>query len=66
MYDDDGRSLAYRNGAYVRMRFTCEVRDGELHVSAEREHAGFAPWWKAIRLVVHRADGTTQAQSLDR
>ena len=65
LYDDDGRSMRHRAGAFVRIRFTCEVRDGTLQVSAKREHAGFAPWWKTIVLIVHRADGTTETRRLE-
>ena len=64
LYDDDGHSQAHRDGAYLRLRFECAVRDGALQVAAHAEHAGFAPWWKAVDVVVHRSDGTTRAEHL--
>jgi alpha-glucosidase len=64
LYDDDGHSHAYRDGAFLRLRFECALRDGALDVSARPEHAGFTPWWKAIDVIVHRADGTTHAERL--
>jgi alpha-glucosidase len=65
LYDDDGHSLAYRRDAYLRIRFTCEVRDGAMTVRATSEHAQFAPWWKSVEVVVHRADGGTQVERID-
>ena len=65
LYDDDGHSLAYRNGAFLRMRFTCALRDDGLHVSAAVEQADFVPWWQQIALVVHRTDGTTLKQTIE-
>jgi len=65
LYDDDGHSLAYQNRAFLRMRFTCALRDDGLHVSAAVEQADFVPWWQQIALVVHRTDGTTLKQTIE-
>jgi Glycosyl hydrolases family 31/Domain of unknown function (DUF5110) len=32
MYLDDGKTLAYHQGAYLRTHFTCQVRDGQFHL----------------------------------
>ena len=64
LYDDDGHSLAYRDGAFLRIAFGCERRDGGLVVTATTSHAGFAPWWNAVTVFVHRPDGTTQVERL--
>jgi alpha-glucosidase len=65
LYDDDGHSLAYRDGAFVRVQFACAVQDGGLHVSATQEQAAYTPWWTEISLIVHRTDGTTVTQAID-
>jgi alpha-glucosidase len=65
LYDDDGHSMAYRKGAYLRIRFACEVRDGGMTVRATSEHAQFAPWWTSVEVVVHRADGGAQVERID-
>jgi alpha-glucosidase len=62
LYDDDGHSLAHRDGAFLRIRFECRSRDDALEVSARVEHAGFAPWWKSVEVFVHRADGSTHVE----
>ncbi|UHQ19440.1 DUF5110 domain-containing protein [Lysobacter sp. KIS68-7] len=65
LYDDDGHSFAFRSGAYLRIRFACEVRKGTTLVSATAEHTGFSPWWKSIDVIEHRADGTTRTQHIE-
>ena len=53
LYLDDGKSYAYQHGAYLRMKFSCEVTaDGiRLHIGA---HEGTYPaWWKEIRAEVY-------------
>jgi len=65
LYEDDGTGHAYRDGDYLRVRFACEVVDGQLHVSAEAEHDGYAPWWRDVDVVVHKPNGTTTRQSIE-
>jgi alpha-glucosidase len=64
LYDDDGHGRGYRDGAFLRLRFECALREGALEVSARAGHADFAPWWKAVDVVVHRTDGTTHVEHL--
>ena len=49
---------AYREGDYLRVRYACEVADGQLKVTATSEHDGFVPWWKDVEVIVHKPDGT--------
>ncbi|MCC8364581.1 DUF5110 domain-containing protein [Lysobacter sp. A6] len=65
LYDDDGRSRAHERGAFLRIRFACEVRNGAMTVRATSEHAPFAPWWKAVEVVLHRADGAAQVERIE-
>lgn len=53
LYLDDGKSYAYQNGAYLRMKFSCHTTiDGfSLHIDA---HEGTYPaWWKETRVEVY-------------
>jgi alpha-glucosidase len=74
LYDDDGHSMAYVKevddqdiGAshYLRIAYACEVRDGAMTVRATTTHPSFAPWWKSVEVVVHRADGATQVKRIE-
>ena len=53
LYQDDGRSFAYREGHFLRMSFHCEEdTDGSIKVHIGRHEGDFPAWWRAIRLEV--------------
>ncbi|MGB6132865.1 MAG: TIM-barrel domain-containing protein [Acidobacteriaceae bacterium] len=53
LYLDDGRTLAYQRGAYLRMQFTCAISGGVLHVTIGPHEGSFPAWWKQIRAEVY-------------
>ena len=53
LYEDDGASLAYRRGRYLRLDYRCDLIDGGVAVHARVAHGGFRPWWTRTRIVVH-------------
>jgi alpha-glucosidase len=65
LYDDDGHSMAFERGAFLRIRFACEAGKDGTTVTARNEHAGFAPWWKSVDVIVHGADGATRTQRVE-
>ena len=51
LYQDDGKSFAFRTGAYLRLHFTCQVNlDGTLAVHIDAQQGSFIPWWKEVRI----------------
>jgi alpha-glucosidase len=51
LYQDDGKSFAFRTGAYLRLHFTCLVNpDGTLAVHIDAQQGSFIPWWKEVRI----------------
>ena len=51
LYQDDGKSFAFRSGQFLRLHFSCEVKpDGTLTVHLTSREGSFAPWWKQVRL----------------
>jgi alpha-glucosidase len=51
LYQDDGKSFAFRTGAYLRLHFTCQVNlDGTLTVHIDAQQGSFIPWWKEVRI----------------
>jgi alpha-glucosidase len=51
LYQDDGRSFAFRTGAYLRLNFTCQVNaDGTLAVHIAPQQGTFVPWWTEVRI----------------
>jgi alpha-glucosidase len=51
LYQDDGKSFAFRTGTYLRLHFTCQVNlDGTLAVHIDAQQGSFVPWWKELRI----------------
>jgi alpha-glucosidase len=51
LYQDDGKSFAFRTGAYLRLHFTCLANlDGTLAVHIDAQQGSFVPWWKEVRI----------------
>lgn len=51
LYEDDGKSFAFRSGQYLRLHFACEVKqDGSLVVHIGAREGRFQPWWKQLRI----------------
>ena len=53
VYVDDGKSFAYKNGAFVRESFTCSMApDGSVTVNMGPREGSFKPWWSEVRIEV--------------
>lgn len=53
LYLDDGRSLDYKKGAYLRQEFTCEASGDTVRVKLAAPTGKYQPWWKNIDVVVY-------------
>jgi alpha-glucosidase len=58
IYQDDGNTMAYTRGEYMRMQFTCEAQPGSLRVNLSKPEGTYKPWWSALKIVVY---GNTNA-----
>ncbi|WP_374579942.1 TIM-barrel domain-containing protein [Pseudoduganella sp.] len=50
IYADDGASLAYQRGAYLRQRIRCEETEAGLRVEFEQRQGDWKPWWNGVKL----------------
>lgn len=58
IYDDDGHSMGFSRGEYLRQQVSCSVGEhGLVGLNLSPRDAKFAPWWKTIRLVLHSTSG---------
>ena len=63
IYLDDGHSLEFRGGHFLRQRFRCSVgRSGALQVEFQPREGDFHPWWRSITLTVHGWKGGATAR----
>ncbi len=61
IYQDDGHSMAYMRGLYLRQHLHCELRDEVLTLSFDKRAGGFHPWWSQLRVTVHGWRGAANA-----
>jgi len=53
LYQDDGKSMAYKHGEFLRMQFTCEVAADAVKVHIGPHEGSYHPWWSDLRLEVY-------------
>ncbi len=53
LYLDDGKTMAYRRGDFLRMQFTCGMSDHELHIHIGAHEGSYPAWWKEIHAEVY-------------
>ena len=59
LYDDDGHSMAFAKGGYLRQALRCTVTPHGVAIAFAAREGRFAPWWRQIAVTVHgwRGDG---------
>jgi alpha-glucosidase len=53
LYQDDGKSFAYKKGAYLRISFSCQLAKDGLHLTIGAHQGSYPAWWKQIRAEVY-------------
>jgi alpha-glucosidase len=53
LYDDDGITLNYKKGDYLRVAYTCESRPNHLTLHIGAQQGTYTAWWKQIRVSVY-------------
>jgi alpha-glucosidase len=61
LYADDGHTLRYERGGYLRQALRCAASAGELKVMFEARSGGFHPWWTQLQIHVHGWRGAASA-----
>ena len=55
LYLDDGVSYDFRQGQFLRERFSCRVSGQGVVVTVAAREGSFAPWWKQLSVEVYGA-----------
>jgi alpha-glucosidase len=58
VYLDDGVTLDYKKGAYLREQFSCTVSGDTVTVKVAPREGSFAAWWTALHVEVYGGPGT--------
>lgn len=62
LYADDGLSLGYRQGRYLRQAMRCSVSADGVTLSFAQREGDYAPWWRRIEVVVHGWRGDARVE----
>jgi alpha-glucosidase len=53
IYLDDGVTLDYKKGDYMREQFSCTVSGDTVTVKAAPREGSFTPWWTTLHIEVY-------------
>jgi alpha-glucosidase len=53
LYQDDGKSFAFKHGDFLRISFSCQQTADDIKVHIGQPEGKFAGWWKDFELVVY-------------
>jgi alpha-glucosidase len=65
LYQDDGTTLDYKRGNYLRVKFTCEAADNSLQIHLAAAEGSYRPWWKQYEIQVFGWSGGAAQSSLN-
>lgn len=65
LYDDDGVSLDYKNGHYLRVAYTCESAPNRVTLHIGAQQGSYPAWWKQIQVFVFGWHGARLQAQLD-
>ena len=66
IYADDGHSMGYTRGDFLRQAIRCEVRDDGIAISFDEREGSHRPWWRQLQVRVHGWQGHASARIDDR
>jgi alpha-glucosidase len=55
LYADEGNTLAYQRGEFLRAHFTCEAGPDRVNVHIEKAVGPYRPWFKDVQVTVYGA-----------
>jgi alpha-glucosidase len=61
LYADDGHSMAYLRGGFLRQPIRCAVTQDGLRLEFGARQGNYAPWWKEMTITVHGWQGGATA-----
>jgi alpha-glucosidase len=64
LYQDDGKTLAYTRGEFLRVEFSCVMTQQGLSLHIGEHQGSFHPWWNQIHLELYGWDSPTAKVSL--
>jgi alpha-glucosidase len=66
LYVDDGHSMDFEQGGYLRQAVRCTVREDGVAIEFGPREGRFAPWWRQVAVTVHGWRGAAEVRSGER
>jgi alpha-glucosidase len=64
LYTDDGKTMAYTRGEFLRLNFSCAITPQGLVLHIGEHQGTFQPWWNRIRVEVYGWDSVAASAVL--
>ena len=52
LYQDDGHSLDYEKGSFLRVNYSCQVGTDAIKILSAIEKDGYKPWWSVAEISI--------------
>jgi alpha-glucosidase len=53
LYQDDGKTMAYKHGEFLRVRFSCEASADSVKLRIGPHQGSYRAWWSELRVEVY-------------
>jgi alpha-glucosidase len=53
LYQDDGKTMAYTHGEFLRIKFSCEQTPSSIKLQIGPHEGSCKPWWKELQVEVY-------------
>jgi len=65
LYMDDGNTMAYQHGEFLRMHFTCSVTPNFIQIDLSAAEGNYHPWFADFQITVYGLTGKPANVELD-
>ena len=62
---DDGNTLAYQHGEFMRLHFSCDAAADHMDVKVSTPEGPFQPWFTEVRVLIEGATENVRNVSID-
>jgi alpha-glucosidase len=53
LYQDDGKTMAYKHGEFLRVQFSCEASADSVKLRIGPHQGSYRAWWSELRVEVY-------------
>ena len=65
LYQDDGNTMAYTRGEFLRIQFSCEQSPSSIKLQIGPQEGSYKPWWKEIHVEVYGWNSSSSRVAAD-